>query len=87
MNRTRKLLLVAAIGFAALAPLSNAHAQQITVAIGDRPYYTHGSAYWHNGARYVWVPGHRGRYGWVRGHYVVRDRRYYRSPRRVWQGW
>ena len=87
MKTVRKLLLIAAIGFAALAPLSNAQAQRITVAIGDRPYYTHGASYWHNGARYVWVPGHRGPYGWVRGHYVVRERRYDRIPRRVWRGW
>ncbi len=48
----------------------------VTVAIGDRPYYTRGPGYWSRGVYYVWRPGHwTWRYGqrvWIRGHYVVR---------------
>jgi hypothetical protein len=49
----------------------------VTVAVGDRPYYTRGPGYWAGRTYYVWRPGHWGtnRYGqrvWIRGHYVVR---------------
>jgi len=49
----------------------------VTVAIGDRPYYTRGPGYYVGRTYYVWRPGHWGtnRYGqrvWIRGHYVVR---------------
>ncbi len=48
----------------------------VTVAVGDRPYYTRGPGYWAGRSYYVWRPGHRAwRNGvrvWVPGHYVVR---------------
>ena len=49
----------------------------VTVAIGDRPYYTRGPGYYVGRSYYGWRPGHWGtnRYGqrvWIRGHYVVR---------------
>jgi len=49
----------------------------VTVAVGDRPYYTRGPGYYVGRTYYVWRPGHWGtnRYGqrvWIRGHYVVR---------------
>jgi hypothetical protein len=48
----------------------------VTVAIGDRPYYTRGPGYWSRGAYYVWRPGHwgwvRGQRVWIRGRYVLR---------------
>ncbi|CAN5369011.1 hypothetical protein BH20VER3_BH20VER3_19320 [soil metagenome] len=48
----------------------------IVVAVGDRPYYTRGPYYIHQGRRYVWVNGHwahrHGRRVWVHGHYVRR---------------
>jgi hypothetical protein len=49
----------------------------VTVAVGDRPYYTRGAGYYVGRTYYVWRPGHWGtnRYGqrvWIRGHYVVR---------------
>ncbi|MGI8821376.1 MAG: hypothetical protein ACR2ID_11000 [Chthoniobacterales bacterium] len=77
MTTHRKLLILTVLAGSALAPLASAHAQGISIAIGDRPYYSHGPAYWDNDTHYVWVPGHRGRYnrGWVRGHYVARERR------------
>ncbi|HEX8280751.1 MAG TPA: hypothetical protein VF551_05205, partial [Chthoniobacterales bacterium] len=52
--------------------------QRITIAIGDRPYYTRGPSYWDNDVRYVWIPGHwnANRTRWVRGHYVARERRH-----------
>ena len=74
MHRT---LLIAAILLAsALVPVTKSEAQRITVAIGDRPYYTRGPYYWHDNVRYVWVPGHYSRRGvWIRGRYVARERR------------
>ncbi len=48
----------------------------VTIAVGDRPYYSRGPGYWYGGAYYVWRPGHwANRYGqqvWIHGHYVVR---------------
>ena len=48
----------------------------VTVAVGDRPYYTRGPGYWAGRSYYVWRPGHwawrNGVRLWVRGHYVVR---------------
>jgi hypothetical protein len=48
----------------------------VTVAIGDRPYYTRGPGYWSRGAYYVWRPGRwswvRGQRVWIRGRYLVR---------------
>ncbi len=77
MTLHRKVLLAAILVGSALVPITNSHAQGISIAIGDRPYYTHGSSYWDHDVRYVWVPGHRGRHGrgWVRGHYQARERR------------
>jgi hypothetical protein len=46
------------------------------VAVGDRPYYTHGPYYIQRGARYIWVPGHwthrHGQRVWIHGRYVIR---------------
>jgi hypothetical protein len=48
----------------------------VTVAVGDRPYYTRGPGYWSGNVYYVWKPGHwavrHGQRVWIRGHYVVR---------------
>lgn len=48
----------------------------VTVAVGDRPYYTRGPGYWSGNRYYVWKPGHwvyqNGQKVWRRGHYVVR---------------
>ena len=48
----------------------------VTVAVGDRPYYTRGAGYWSGNRYYVWKPGHwvyrNGQKVWRRGHYVVR---------------
>jgi len=48
----------------------------VTIAVGDRPYYTRGPGYWAGRTYYVWRPGHwawrNGVRFWVRGHYVVR---------------
>ncbi len=77
MTIHRKLLLAAILAGSALVPVANSHAQGISIAIGDRPYYNRGPAYWDNDVHYVWVSGHRGRHGrgWVRGHYEARERR------------
>lgn len=48
----------------------------VTIAVGDRPYYTRGAGYYVGRRYYVWKPGHwSSRHGtrvWVHGHYVVR---------------
>jgi hypothetical protein len=48
----------------------------VTVAVGDRPYYTRGPGYYVGRTYYVWRPGHwanrHGQRVWIRGHYVVR---------------
>jgi hypothetical protein len=48
----------------------------VTVAVGDRPYYTRGPGYYVGRTYYVWRPGHwanrNGQRVWIRGHYVVR---------------
>ena len=53
-----------------------AYPGSVTVAVGDRPYYTRGPGYYVGGTYYVWRPGHwrwvNGQRVWVRGHYVLR---------------
>ena len=48
----------------------------VTIAVGDRPYYTRGSGYYVGHRYYVWRPGHwashHGTRVWVHGHYVLR---------------
>jgi len=50
----------------------------VTVAIGDRPYYTRGAGYYVGRDYYVWKPGHwvvrNGRRVWIHGHYALRQR-------------
>ena len=53
-----------------------AYPSSVTVAVGDRPYYTRGPGYYVGRTYYVWRPGHwrwvNGQRVWIRGHYVVR---------------
>jgi hypothetical protein len=53
-----------------------AYPGSVTVAVGDRPYYTRGPGYYVGRTYYVWRPGHWASRGgqrvWIRGHYVVR---------------
>ena len=71
MKKLILLLIVCLCGF--VAPAANA---QISINIGDRPYYSHGPGYWSGRYYDVWAPGHwRWRNGhkyWVHGHYRVR---------------
>ena len=53
-------------------PYYGGYPGSVTVAVGDRPYYTHGPGYWAGRTYYVWRPGHWRRGVWIRGHYVVR---------------
>ena len=57
-------------------PYYGGYPGSVTVAVGDRPYYTRGPGYWAGRSYYVWRPGHRAwRNGvrvWIPGHYVVR---------------
>lgn len=58
------------------APYYGTPAGSVVVAVGDRPYYTHGPGYYVGRTYYVWRPGHwatrHGQRVWIRGHYVVR---------------
>ena len=69
----KKILIFLAVVLALGAPLvQQAQAIDFSISVGDRPYY-YGPNYWHEGYRWVWVPGHRNRYGrWIRGHYERR---------------
>jgi WXXGXW repeat (2 copies) len=53
-----------------------AYPASVTVAVGDRPYYTRGPGYYVGRTYYVWRPGHwawqNGQRVWIRGRYVVR---------------
>ena len=57
-------------------PYYGGYPGSVTVAVGDRPYYTRGAGYWSANRYYVWKPGHwvyqNGQKVWRRGHYVVR---------------
>ena len=63
-------------GYGSYGPGYGAYPGSVTVAIGDRPYYTRGSGYYVGRSYYVWRPGHwarrNGQRVWVHGHYVVR---------------
>jgi hypothetical protein len=65
------LLLTAA----AVAPTADASVA-VSIAVGDRPYYVHGPAYYAGPVHYVWVPGHHvwrhHHRVWVHGFYVAR---------------
>jgi WXXGXW repeat (2 copies) len=53
-----------------------AYPASVTVAVGDRPYYTRGPGYYVGRTYYVWRPGRwawqNGQRVWIRGRYVVR---------------
>ena len=69
------VLLAALVCAGAMVPKS-AEALTIDIAIGDRPYYTHGPWYWHHGVRWYWVHGHwawrHHHRVWIPGHYAPR---------------
>jgi len=85
------LILLAVVATLSAPLVQETRALELTVAVGDRPYY-HGGGYWHQGYYWVWVPGHYShRWGrWVPGHYARRGgynnhyaRTHYRHHR-VW---
>jgi len=57
-------------------PYYGGYPGSVTVEVGDRPYYVHGSGYYAGHTYYAWRAGHwRWRHGhraWIHGHYVVR---------------
>ncbi len=71
------MLLSVLLAAGVIFPAALTSAAEVTISIGDRPYYTHGPFYLENGARWEWVPGHwsgkrhKNRV-WVHGHYVRR---------------
>jgi len=56
---------MAVLSLCMLIPTS-AMAIRFYVEAGDRPYYTYGPRYWHQGYQWLWVPGH-----WSRHHHAV----------------
>jgi hypothetical protein len=59
-------------GYAGSGPYYGGSSASVVVAVGDRPYYTHGPGYYVGRTYYAWRPGHvshRGR--WIPGHYVL----------------
>jgi hypothetical protein len=66
--KTQKIIMgVAALLIACVV----ARGAEITVEVGDRPYYTEGRSYWDSGYEYVWGPGHWGpHHHWVHGAYA-----------------
>ena len=60
----------------AFAPLAQVRATELVIAVGDRPYYTHGPFYVEGGVRWEWVPGHwairHHQRVWIHGRYVRR---------------
>lgn len=83
-----KIIVFLAIVLAVGAPLApRAEAIGFSISIGDRGHY-YGQNYWHQGYRWVWVPGYRHRGRWIHGHYVRRGgwnrayaRQHYRNHR------
>jgi hypothetical protein len=57
-------------------PYYGGYPTSVSIAVGDRPYYVHGSGYYAGRAYYVWRPGHwawrHHQRVWIHGHYVVR---------------
>ena len=91
MKRKILILLAVVVGIGTAFVPQTAQAIEFSISVGDRPYY-HGAHYWHNGYRWVWVPGYysQRRHRWVPGHYVRRGgyraefaRRHFRHHR-VW---
>jgi len=61
-------------GYRGYGPYYGGYPGSVTVAVGDRAYYTRGPGYYVGRTHYVWVPGHWSRHGhvWIHGHYVLR---------------
>jgi hypothetical protein len=57
-------------------PYYGGYPGSVTVAVGDRAYYTRGPGYYTGRTYYVWKPGHwrvrNGQRVWIHGKYVVR---------------
>jgi hypothetical protein len=84
LNRimNKKLMIVFAVLFS-LGGISAppANAIDISIGVGDRPYYVHGPGYWNGPAYYVWVPGYWERHHhhkrWHHGYYRVHHKRWW----------
>lgn len=75
MKRVISIVAAVLLCAGAIAPSARG-AVAVSVAVGDRPYYVHGPAYWVGPTRYVWVPGHfawrHHHRVWVHGYYLHR---------------
>jgi hypothetical protein len=66
------VLVVAVLSFCMLMR-SSVMAIDLSINVGDRPYYTEGPRYWDNGYEWVWIPGSWGEHHhWRHGHYERR---------------
>lgn len=77
MRKVTTVLMGVLFSASLLVPATLTNAAELTIAIGDRPYYTHGPHYVESGVRWVWVPGHwANKKGhkkvWIHGHYAKR---------------
>jgi hypothetical protein len=73
MKKLIALTFAIVLGFTGFA--STANAVGVSIAVGDRPYYSHGPYYYVGPSRYVWVPGYWGwnhhHRHWTHGYYTV----------------
>jgi len=78
----KKLMILFAVLFS-LGGISMppANAIDISIGVGDRPYYVHGPGYWNGPVYYVWVPGywewHHHHKRWHHGYYRVHHKRWW----------
>ena len=69
--KKKLILFLAVLLTVCVAPNPSAKAIDVSISIGDRPYY-YGPNYWDNGYYWVWVPGYHHGHNWVHGHYERR---------------
>jgi hypothetical protein len=77
----KKLVLLIAVLFC-LSGMSVpvVDAVEVSIGVGDRPYYVHGPGYWNGPVYYVWAPGY---WGWHH-HHKVWHHGYYRVHHKRW---
>jgi hypothetical protein len=72
MMKTKFAILTVAILSVSVLMSPSAMAIDLSINVGDRPFYTDGPSYWDEGYEWVWIPGHREHHRWIHGHYERR---------------
>jgi hypothetical protein len=78
--KKKLLMLMAALLAVGAITTPTANAIDVSISVGDRPYYHGRPVFWDYGWRYVWVPGHWHKRRWIHGYYMRQgewNRRYY----------